>query len=198
MVTVAVAEPLFKLAVIVAWPTALEATGKSANKAPAGMLTEGGTEATLISLDESVTAVATLGTRETVTRNVPGVPFGSVSAVGVMLVTTGGGGVTCTRVTALVPFTEAVTFAVPVARAFTGIGAEITPAGTVTLAATCATAGASFASAMTASASCATLMVTVSVPVAPSCNGKGFGRSDTIAAACGETCTLEVFEVPFA
>ena len=55
---------------------------------------------------------------------------------------------------ALVPFTEAVTFAVPVARALTGIGAEIAPAGTVTLAATCAMAGASSASAMTVSVPC--------------------------------------------
>src|SRR6266568_3471580 len=120
------------------------------------MLTEGGTEAMLGSLDESVTAVATFGARDTVTRSVPGVPLGSVSVAGVMLVTTGGGGVTCTRVAALVPLTEAVTFA---------------------------TVGASFASAMTISASCATLMVTVRLPVAPSCSGRGLGRSETMAAA---------------
>src|SRR6266853_1980679 len=82
-----------------------------------------------------------------------------------MLVTTGGGGVTCTAVAALVPFTEAVMFAVPVARAFTGINAEIAPAAMVALAATCATAGASLASAMTVSISCATLMVTVTLEV---------------------------------
>ncbi len=74
-------------------------------------------------------------------------------------------------------------FAVPVARAFTGINAEIAPAAMVALAATCATAGASLASAMTVSISCATLMVTVRLPVAPSCSGKGLGRSETIAAA---------------
>src|SRR5712691_536091 len=198
MVTVEVALPPFKLAVIVAWPTALDAMGKSAKSAPAAMLTEGGTEAMAGLLDARATAVATLGARETVTRSVPGVPLGRVSVAGVMLVTTGGGGVTCTRVTALVPFTEAVTFALPVVRAFTGIAVDITPAATVALAATCATAGASFASPMTVSASCATLMVTVRVPVAPSCSGSGLGSSDTIAAACGETCTLEVFEVPFA
>ncbi len=90
-VTVAVAEPPFKLAVIVAWPTALDATGKSANKPPAGMLTEGGTEAMLGSLETRVTVVAALGARDTVTRSVPGVPLGRVSVAGVMLVTTGGG-----------------------------------------------------------------------------------------------------------
>ena len=147
------------------------------------MLTEGGTEAMFWALDESVTAVAAFGARDTVTRSVPGVPLGSVSAARVMLVTTGGGGVTCTRVTALVPFTETVTFAVPVTSAFTGISAEIAPAAMVTLAATCTTAGASFTSATSVSVSCATLMVTVRLPVAPSCRGKGFGRRDTIAAA---------------
>jgi len=95
-------------------------------------------------------------------------------------------------------FTDAATCATPVATAFTGIGAEIAPAAMVTLAGTCATAGASFASAMTVSASCATVMVTVRLPVAPSCSGRGFGSSDTMAAGCGETCTLELFEVPFA
>src|SRR5438552_1431836 len=104
MVTVEVALPPFRLAVIVAWPTALDATGKSADKAPCGILTEGGTEATLISLEESVTVVATFGARDTVTRSVPGVPLGRVSVAGVMLVTTGGGGVTCTKVAALVLF----------------------------------------------------------------------------------------------
>src|SRR6266571_9399679 len=120
MVTVAVADPPFRLPVIVALPGLFAATGKSANKAPAGMLTEGGTEAMFRSLELSATAVATFGARDTFTRSVPGVPLGSVSVAGVMLVTTGGGGVTCTLVVALVPFTEAVTFAVPVARAFSG------------------------------------------------------------------------------
>lgn len=45
MVTAAVAEPPFRLAVIVADPCELATTGKSANRAPAGMFTCGGTEA---------------------------------------------------------------------------------------------------------------------------------------------------------
>jgi len=48
------------------------------------------------------------------------------------------------------------------------------------------------------STSCATLIVAVSEPVAPCCSGSGFGNSDTIAAACGETCTLAVCCVPLA
>src|SRR2546423_7508285 len=115
MVTVAVALPPFRLAVMVAWPTALEATGKSARSAPAAMLTDCGTEATLMPLDESVTAVATFGARDTVTRSVPGVPLGSVSVAGVMLVTTGGGGATCTAAESCEPLTQSGPLPVAVA-----------------------------------------------------------------------------------
>src|SRR6266568_4557254 len=161
------------------------------------MLTEGGTEAMLGSLDESVTAVATFGARETVTRSVPGVPLGSVSAAGVMLVTTGGGGVTCTTVAALVPFTEAVTFAVPLASAFTGIVAEIAPAAMVALAATCATVGASFASAMTVSVFCAALILTVKLLVAPTFMVKLAGSSAVTATGGATTLTTAEAVVPF-
>ena len=54
------------------------------------------------------------------------------------------------------------------------------------------------ASAIVVSVSCATLIVTVRLPVAPCCSGSGSGSSDTIAAGCGATCTAEVFDVLFA
>src|SRR5262245_10055500 len=128
---------------MVAWPTAFDATGKSALVAPDRMLTTSGTEATPGALETSVTAVMALGARETVTVSVPGVPVASGSAAGVTLVTTGGGGLTSTTATALEPFTDAVTFAVPAATAATRIGAETEPAVIVTASGTPATPGAS-------------------------------------------------------
>src|SRR5262245_59148774 len=97
------------------------------------MFTVAGTEANEELLEVSVTAVATFGARETVTRSTPGVPLGSVKVAGVSAVTTGGGGVTTARLVALVTFTLAVTSAKPGASALTGIVALVAPAGTVTL-----------------------------------------------------------------
>jgi len=148
-----VALPPLRLAVMVACPSALDATGKSAKSAPAGMFTLGGTEAMLVALDESATAVAAFGAVDTVTRSTPGVPLGSVSVAGVIAVTTGGGGVTSTRLVALVPLTLAVTSAKPTSSALTGSVALTAPAGTVTLAGTWTTAGAVFAIAIAVSVS---------------------------------------------
>ena len=94
--------------------------------------------------------------------------------------------------------TEAVIWAVPGLTALTAIGAEMAPAGTMTVAGTVATAASTVANAIVVSTSCATLMVTVRLPVAPCCSGSGLGSSDTIAAGCGATWTVEVFEVLFA
>src|SRR5581483_482924 len=93
-VTVDEALPPLRLAVTVACPTALAATGKSAKSAPAGILTLSGTETMSGALETSDTAVTALGARDTLTRSVPGVPLGVVNVAGVTLVTTGGGGTT--------------------------------------------------------------------------------------------------------
>src|SRR4051812_45760434 len=103
IVTVALALPPFRVAVIDACPTPFEATGKSTDVVPAGMLTIWGTDATSGALETSVTATGRLGARETDTVSVPGVPFASVSAAGARPVTTGGGGLTSTRARALEP-----------------------------------------------------------------------------------------------
>src|SRR5262249_55173347 len=173
--TVALAELLPRVAVIVTRPVLFEATGKSANRAPAGMLTVPGTEATVGSLEVSDIAVAAVGARDTVTRRVPGMPLGRVMLSGVMLVTSGGGPVTTIWLAALEVFTVAVTLAVPLATAFTGTRAESCPAGTITVSETVAIEGASLERAIAVSASWATFRVTVRLPVAPSCRGRGLG-----------------------
>src|SRR5687767_7872813 len=192
------AEPPFRLAVTIACPGAFGITGNSAKSAPAGILTCGGTEAIDGSLEVRAMGVTALGARETVTRSVPGVPLGSDSAAGSSRLTTGGGGVTSTVAAAEVSFTEAVMTALPGLTAVTGTSAEMAPAAMTTLSGAVATSGALFVSAIVVGTSCATLIVTVSWPVAPCWSGSGVGRSDTIAAACGETWTLETLEVPLA
>src|SRR5260221_2998936 len=120
-VTLVAALAPFRLAVMVASPSLLAATGKSANKAPAGMFTVGGIEAIAWALDVSATTVESLGARDTVTRRVPGVPLGSVSVAGTSEVTTGGGGVTVTAIPAVGPFAAAGTLALSRATAVTRI-----------------------------------------------------------------------------
>src|SRR6266851_3923199 len=193
MVTAALAAPPFKLALMVAWPGLLAATGKSANSAPAGMCTVAGTEAKLGLPEASVTAVATFGARETVTRSTPGVPFGSVNVAGVMAVTTGSGAATSIAAVAVVLLTDAVTWAAPAASAVTVTVAAVAPAGTVTVAGTWTIPGALFASAIAVSVACAALSVAVRLPVAACCSGSGLGTSETIATACCATCTVAVF-----
>src|SRR5207302_1176457 len=112
-VTCAVAVLPFRLAVIVAVPTPLVRTGKSAKSAPAGIGTVAGTEATPIALLVSATSRRAGGAGETVTRRTPGLPFGSVSVAGVSPVTTVGGGVTCTVALTLLPLIAALTRVLP-------------------------------------------------------------------------------------
>src|SRR6266581_49366 len=193
MVTAARAAPPFKLAVMVAWPGLLAATGNSANSAPAATFTVAGTEAKLGLPEASVTAVATFGARETVTRSTPGAPLGSASVAGVMALTTGSGAATSIAALAVVLLTEAVTRAAPAASAVTVTVAAVAPAGTVTVAGTWTIPGALFASAIAVSVACAALSVAVRLPVAACCSGSGLGTSETIATACCAICTATVF-----
>jgi len=98
---------------MVAFPSPTESTGKSAVKAPAGIVTVAGTVPTPVALLMSVTGVATVGARLTVTVNTPGLPLGSVTVSGVRLVTIGGGAVTWIVLLTVAPLSVAETVAVP-------------------------------------------------------------------------------------
>src|SRR5688572_30319390 len=127
-VTVAVALPPLRLAVMVALPSPTVFTGKSALSAPAATVTVAGTCATFVALlVKEITAVS-VGARSNVTRNTPGFPLGLVRTVpggsGAMVLsaaTTGGGGDTETTALAVEPLIAAVSVALPATSAVTGI-----------------------------------------------------------------------------
>src|SRR5262245_15789010 len=186
----------FRLALMVTGPSLLAITGNSAVRAPAGMLTCAGTEATAGLLERSDTCVAVRGARDTVTRSNPGRPFGKLSVAGTSVVTTGAVCATSTAALTELVLTDAVICAVPVAKACAAIWAEVAPGGMVTLAGTSTIVGFAFDRVTVVAVACAAFSVTVSVPVALPCKASGLGTSEVTAAFCAATCTAALLELP--
>jgi hypothetical protein len=102
-----------------------------------------------------------------VTVRLPEAPWVTGRAAGLRLVSVGPAGRTVTVLWRLLPWSAAVTVAVPGATAVIVTVAVIVPAGTETAAGTATTAGFELSSAMRVSLAGAALRVAVSVPLPP-------------------------------
>src|SRR5207237_808200 len=157
----------------------------SAPVAPAGTVTEAGTETMPAGDAATATTVPVVCAEEIVTRSVVLAPSVTVAVTGSSDTTVGGAGVTVTWLEAEEPFSVAVTIALPGATPETGMTTCVWFAANATVAGTVATPVVALDTESVPDAVGAGESVAVRLPEAPAVIDSGFGASDVALGRFG-------------